>query len=59
LAINNEKDFHFIFMIDMSEEKSEAFNNKTKETLKCFVKSLPEDSKFSVISFGSTLEVHT
>jgi hypothetical protein len=46
-------------MIDLSEEKSDTFNNKTKETLKCYIKCLSEGSKFSIISFGSFLEVHT
>lgn len=50
--MTNEKDFHFIFLIDMSDQKTSAFNDKTKDTLSCYIKGLPEDCKFSVISFG-------
>ena len=44
------------FIIDRSGSMSGTYINTAKEALKLFIKSLPFNSKFNVISFGSRHE---
>lgn len=48
-------DYHFVFIIDRSGSMGFGSNriDTAKEALSLFIRSLPKDSKFSVISFGS------
>lgn len=57
LALSNGADFHFVFIVDRSG--SMGMNNRmqiAKDALSLFVKSLPSDCSFSVISFGTNLK---
>ena len=49
-------DYHFIFIVDrsgsMSWESGRKIKN-AKQAMDLFIRSLPKDCKFSVISFGS------
>jgi hypothetical protein len=48
-----EKGF-FIFIVDRSGSMAGSKMETTKEALKLFLKSLPADSKFEIIGFGSS-----
>lgn len=49
------KDF-FIFLVDRSGSMGGQKMEITKQALKLFLKSLPPNSKFDIISFGSRFE---
>lgn len=53
--LGSGSDYHFIFIIDRSGSMGFGSNRMetAKEALSLFIRSLPSDSKFSVISFGS------
>ena len=54
VKLSNGADFHFIFIVDRSG--SMGINNRMQlanDAMALFVRSLPMDSSFSVISFGS------
>jgi uncharacterized protein with von Willebrand factor type A (vWA) domain len=46
----------FIFVVDRSGSMSGAPMETTKDALKLFLRSLPADSKFNIISFGNRFE---
>ena len=46
------KDYLFMFIVDRSGSMSGRRIETAKEALKLFMRSLPVDSKFSIISFG-------
>ena len=48
-----EKGNFFIFIVDRSGSMSGSSMRTTKDALTLFLKSLPADSLFEVISFGS------
>jgi len=57
LELSNGADFHFIFIVDRSG--SMGMNNRmkiAKDALSLFVRSLPSDCSFSIISFGSNYQ---
>ena len=49
----------FIFLIDQSGSMYGSAMNLAIESLKLFIKSLPKNSYFDIIGFGSTHEVYT
>ena len=52
------KDKHFfVFIVDRSGSMAGSKMETTKEALVLFLKSLPSDSIFEVISFGSTFNL--
>ena len=58
--ISDGKDFLFVFLVDRSGSMS--INNRiniTVNALKLFLRSLPVNSTFSIISFGSNHEFMT
>lgn len=52
-AYNNLKNF-YIFIVDRSGSMDGVKMNITNKALLLFFQSLPEDSKFEIISFGSS-----
>ena len=46
----------YIFLLDRSGSMGGARIYKAKEALILFIKSLPQDSYFNVVSFGSSFE---
>ena len=51
-------DYHFIFVIDRSGSMGFGSGriNTAKDAMDLFIRSLPKDCKFSVISFGSNFD---
>ena len=47
-----------MFIIDQSGSMSGTSMEVAKEALKLFMQSLPVNSKFSIVSFGSRFEVY-
>ena len=57
IKLSSGADFHFFFIVDRSG--SMTLSNRmriAKDALKLFVRSLPKDSTFTVISFGSNFD---
>lgn len=52
------KDFHFVFILDRSGSMQGTNIKVARKALQLFVQSLPEGCKFSIISFGSSWELH-
>ncbi|TNV83889.1 hypothetical protein FGO68_gene8442 [Halteria grandinella] len=48
-----EENNFFIFIVDRSGSMSGSYMETTKQALQLFLKSLPSDSQFEIISFGS------
>lgn len=46
----------FIFLVDRSGSMSGSYIRSARETLMLFMKSLPENSKFNILGFGSRYE---
>ena len=58
--LSDGKEFHFIFLVDRSG--SMGMNNRmpiARDALTLFMRSLPEGSTFSVISFGTSHAPHS
>ena len=51
--LSDGKDFLFVFIVDRSGSMSGQRIETVREALKLFIRSLPLNSKFSIISFGS------
>ena len=49
----------FIFLIDRSGSMSGSLIKMAREALVIFLKSIPNDSYFNIVSFGSTYEVYS
>lgn len=54
----NGTDFHFVFIIDRSGSMSGENIIMARKALQLFVQSLPKGCKLSIISFGSSWELH-
>lgn len=52
--LGNGSDFHFIFIVDRSGSMGMCNRMQiAKDALSLFIRSLPKDSSFSIISFGN------
>ena len=57
VQLSNGADFHFIFIVDRSfSMKARRRMDLAKDALNIFIRSLPVDCKFSIISFGYECE---
>lgn len=54
----NGSDFHFIFIIDRSGSMGGDNIIMARKALELFVQSMPAKCRFSIISFGSSYELH-
>ena len=56
LPANFECDYSYIFLVDRSGSMRGNRMEITKEAMKLFMKSIPPDSEFTIISFGTRHE---
>lgn len=52
VPVSDGADFHFIFLVDRSGSMEGLSIEITKEALSIFLRSLPPDCNFSILSFG-------
>jgi von Willebrand factor A domain-containing protein 5 len=50
----NAADFTYVFIVDRSGSMSGSRMRQTKKAMDLFIRSLPPQSKFQIISFGSS-----
>ena len=55
-VLSDGRDYQFTFIIDRSGSMCGSRIQLAKEALQMFIRSLPRESKFSIISFGSSYE---